>query len=273
MHLAAFIDIGFKNLATLIVDLDQLKLFLNDREQTDSGIFEWRVDDVTETRHKACTSLTKKGEVCGKKAVWVRRAASSKDLPEFACGTHCKDQALYKKAPKPKRGNLVSLIDSMYKLYDSINNLKYVTSVDIEKQVSRNPIMRELGTASYCWFVLRRVTSLKKNDTKLDRLTMFSNKRKLKVWKGRELVPPTYSQKGQVRKWLAKSYTDLLLQRDSTWHDFLCSSSKKDDLSDCFLMAVWRVVGPGGVKPLKASYSKYSTGKESGKKVETDEDW
>ena len=245
MKLAAFVDIGYKNLSTLILDLDQLKIYLENEEETDAGIYEWRVDDITAVKTKKCDGKLKKGGVCGKKAVWMRRKNSSEELPEYCCGTHLKQKNLYKRAPKEKRGTLVQLVDNLYKLYDSMENLQFVVSADIEKQLSKNRTATELSIAVYCWFVVRRVTD--SISGKLNNLTMFSNKRKLEVWRGRKLLTPGFRDKKRVRKWLAIAYTDLYLLRDDVWHDFFSKNKKKDDLADTFLMAVWRC---GRYKPL-----------------------
>jgi hypothetical protein len=131
-----------------------------------------------------------------------------------------------------KKCNIEALADNIYKGLDThMENWKDVDHVLIENQpVLKNPTMKTVQILVYGYF-----HSLKMRGHSLD-VRFISAKSKLAV---AGVVPCTkYKSKYSNTKMSSVLTTEHYL-RDHEMRDFFSELKKKDDLSDCFLQAVY----------------------------------
>jgi hypothetical protein len=208
-------------------------------ESKEPNIHLWDIFNVFEDDSHTCEGLLKKGTICGKKATFQYQ----KEKKYFTCKTHFpKDIILTKKNQlKHKTVSEYSLqemahllILKMKEIHDTYSLLfQGLKGVYIELQPQVNKKMVFVSHIIYTklveWFQERIP------------VRFVPASRKLKAYHGPEIVchlKNAYSK----RKWLSVQYCIWFLEKlnvvQQKWTRFFTDCSKKDDLSDVFLMAI-----------------------------------
>ena len=123
------------------------------------------------------------------------------------------------------------MVDSL----DKLPHLLDCESVIVENQPSlKNPTMKSIQMMVYSYFLIRS------NPLELD---MINARNKLKVYKGPTIDCPyenTPKNRYKRNKWFAVRYCEEMIQEESeSMINLYKTSSKKDDLSDCYLQGIY----------------------------------
>ena len=221
MSLLSF-DIGIKNLAYCV-------LCKQTQHIQDWGILNISCDDICEH--------TNKGKQCIKSATY-----ETTWLPTNIklCTGHTKlkqyKPPLKKKVKRLKSKNTMHSIGK--RMVDSLDKLPHLLeceSVIVENQPSlKNPTMKSIQMMVYSYFLIRS------NPLELD---MINARNKLKVYKGPSLDCPYENipkHRYKRNKWFAVRYCEEMIQEESeSMINLYKTSSKKDDLSDCYLQGIY----------------------------------
>jgi hypothetical protein len=137
--------------------------------------------------------------------------------------------------------NASDAVNSLYKELDKREWMKHVDHVVIEAQVSQNAVMKVIAHSLQMYFLCRRATTVENSVTTYKPMIHFvSPKSKFSVTNVPE--PRNSPAPGHARnKRIAIDMACKLLAspKDRFSLDFLNSHTKKDDLADSFLQAVY----------------------------------
>lgn len=266
------IDIGVKNLSFCIIDAYTWKKSTDNISNTNgdinvtnsnsidtnkygkSGIIEWKNISLIEPSKK-CSRVMKsgvtKGSLCGKNAKFqlivdkLSKKDKDKDDSEslYCCGRHkCKDfEYKYITKTKVKSFSSVDLIKMAVKSLDVFKPLfEQVETILIELQPSMNPTMKSLSNSILTYFVIRY--QIDTNQSILETVKFSSSKNKLKVaYDGPKITLPKKWSRYKITKTIGKIYTEHLLRNFPDDIEKFYKGSKKDDLADSFLHAVYSI--------------------------------
>lgn len=226
-------DVGVKNLSYCI-------LMENGEEpKTKHGytIVDWEVINLySDEKEKKCGGLTRKKEICGKKAKMC-------ESENYYCAKHSTDKC--KKIPKTKNKNPFEYAIRIKNELDKRPGLTDVDAVIIENQPALvNPIMKTIQMILFSYF------SFKYSPENPFEVKNINAKCKEKLpekddeWEKSEhyndYIERTQKIKSKYskRKLLCFYYSKLCLEPSPEMKEFLSNHKKQDDLTDSFLMCV-----------------------------------
>lgn len=215
------IDIGLRNLAMCVMDHE-------------SNIYLWNVYNTLDSPDFFCQALQKNKKICNKKCTF-KYNLKNQDI--YSCKTHL-----------PKKIKSISLnkksIDSyllqdiakivllkIQEIYNEHLNKFDISQILIELQPKINQKMK--FTSHIIYGKLVELYCDKKTTVRFVRAAT-----KLKAYTGPYIeckLKGAYAK----RKWLSVEYTKWFLKnKPLEWNQHFLKHSKKDDLADCFLMAI-----------------------------------
>lgn len=141
---------------------------------------------------------------------------------------------------KTKKNDLHELTSILFNvLKDKFEHID-IDHIIIENQpVLKNPTMKSIQMLIYSYFSYLKY--IEKRDTKAINFIGASTKVKLaeKILKEKSIEMDKCSSKYQYNKKISiKCTTELLLNTNEELYDFFISHKKKDDLADCYLLAL-----------------------------------
>ena len=259
------IDVGIKNLAVccLQVDLDNKKY----------EIIDWNVHDLCKNEVKLCGSTNKKGEICGKRAKYIKG-----DM--YCCKTHANISEFFVPTAQMNMKNLKKKrISELYSLAKNYN-------IEHEEKVTKSKLL-ELFEESIKGKYFEVITTVKISDmhmvtigrnianifnekykhlnidhviienqispiankmktvqgmlaqyfimTSLCEIAFVSSINKLKNFEGCQNL--TY--KDRKKKSIEITQEQLVNNQSQSYQDVFKKSNKKDDLADSYLQGVW----------------------------------
>jgi hypothetical protein len=222
-------DIGIKNLAYCIINKE------------DKKIIDWGIINIVESfieKLPKCVS-SRKGKICNKLAInYIKTEINYKInyCDNKFCQNIMRTNYSEKKIRKIKKFKTksVPLIDIGKLLFEKLKEKKIFlecNQVIIENQpVLKNPTMKSIQMMVYSFFLLNQISNVK----------LFNPSRKLDIYDGPE-VECNLKNDYNKRKFLSIKYTEYLLRKSNQCDKFLNlfeNSSKKDDLSDCYLQCL-----------------------------------
>ena len=232
-------DIGLKNLSYCIL-----------QENTDSDnisktrhnhiILDWEVINLYQEEINNCQELTSKNKICNKKTTYCNNN-------KYYCKTHSpkNDQTFLIKNKKKKNRNPFEYAVRIKNELDKRPKLNDVDIVLLENQPALvNPIMKTVQMIVFSYF------AFKNTDTKKILVYNVSASRKEKLplednlWENSQyqqdylLRIQNITNKYSKRKFLCYYYALYSLENYPEMNNYLLSHSKKDDLTDCFLMCI-----------------------------------
>lgn len=268
-------DVGIKNLAYCILDIDER----HNITMVEWNVLNLcSPQEKTQTTQHTCTDVLKNGNLCGKKATYHKNltcfnctthakhstrykmplpkgSLKKMKMPElkdlykrtFQKEMTCKkeigleellqtmQETAWNVVEKPDKLNAgkVDLITIGRALHAQLSQnpiMPTVTNVIIENQIS--PIANRMKTIQ--GMIAQHYISLGNSST----IEFVSSGNKLKNMKKQSGATTDYKQNKQDGIFYCKKYLEEK-KMDSQWMDLLVSSTKKDDLADCFLQAIW----------------------------------
>lgn len=220
-------DVGIKNLSYCLIEI----------ENNEYKIKEWDIINllIDETEN-ICCGTRKNGNKCSSKS-------SFKTPTEYFCKTHKPKDQKSKKCKKPKC-NKVPILQLKTTLYQEfLTNYKRFDECDyvlIELQpVLLGPKMKSIANAIYDYFL---VHSIKNDDGKI--ITNVSASSKLKVIEGFDFKRKNY----KYNKEQSILYTAKLVE-NTEWKNHFNTFSKKDDLADSYLQALYYLKANNLISP------------------------
>ena len=228
MKIASF-DIGIKNLAFCIYDNESKK------------ILDWGVINLAEkfiNELPKCITV-KKGQKCCKIATNYILTDNKSKL--CYCDKKFCQKSLIENYPNKKikkikkfKTKSIPLIELGKLIFENLSKKKIFldcSKVLIENQpVLKNPTMKSVQMIVYSFFIFNNIHDL----------VLFNPNRKLDIYCGPNIeckLKNDYSK----RKYLSIKYTEYFLResnQDEKISDIFKNSSKKDDLSDCYLQCL-----------------------------------
>ena len=256
MKVASF-DIGIKNLAVFVgvhtEPLIQNELSNEDQDKKtkkEIGIkpLFWKVINILGEDTRQCCK-------CGNKAIVSE--IDNDECISWYCKVHdpnkkSRTEQEYKSLLLKRDGKKVGScgtqelqVKMLQSLDDCVENLYNLLDVDIvliELQPKLNPKMKQLSHTLYTWFLMRGVMP---PNSRIKEVKFIAAKNKLKVASmfcplletDEEKLKGKYNQ----RKYLAQAFTREISSGsfEKEFIDVFENSSKKDDLSDCFLQCLF----------------------------------
>ena len=216
-------DIGIKNLSFCLLRCEEKE------DQKKVVIEDWGIIDIScEEKPKKCVGVTKKGDICGKKAKMIVIEDSEE---KYYCKIHGKGGKEIVAKKKGKTIDYMKIGEKMVTELDSYENFLDVDYVLLENQPClKRPSMKNIQCMLYSYFLIRGHI----DKGTIHRVEFIFAGNKLKGCKefGIEIpkVKGTYTQ----RKKMAIEYCKKLLD-DNEKTEFFMSHKKKDDLADSFL--------------------------------------
>jgi hypothetical protein len=234
------IDVGLKNLAFCVMSCN------NNLDMKTYNIHLWQVVNTLEEQIPKCESLTKKEKICGKKCCMKYLDTNGNII--YSCKPH-----FPKDIPIVKTKNIIKKIkvkecllqDIALSVINAMNNLinenvelfSQITKIHIELQPKINNKMKLVSHIIYGKLV-ETFQSYPHTQIRFIRAAQ-----KLKIYKG-PVVECNLKSAYSKRKYLSIQYTKWILlncfcdDQKIQWYDFFDNNSKKDDLSDVYLMAL-----------------------------------
>lgn len=239
------IDVGIKNLSLLVFEPGtSTSTAVTIMADAESGTPLWTILDITPDEFNfTCDHVTRLKRRCGKQSV-CKYAASNVSF----CNVH-KKHADAKAACVHFDRNKVPLDDVYTTLVAKLDAFfrkhvcasEKIHTVIIEKQPPKNPRMRAIMNVLHSYFVIRgkvdHLHGLNLRDTHL-----IDAKHKLTVYNGPPVDATHLKKKYDQRKFLSVAYTRYMLAAacaSKNLAHFEESGTKKDDLADCYLQAVY----------------------------------
>jgi len=189
--------------------------------------------------------LPKKGEICNKKASFIKdNVCYCRQHRNRQINCIKRDKALKKIKNKTCSSELtLNLATSMLNKLDKIPELLQVDEVLIENQPTlKNPKMKTVSTFLYFYFVARGLEDKIDNST-INNVRFFSPSNKLRVNEDQtmEVLRKTKNstETYKMTKKLGIKYTKILLKDDEEMLRKLDSYKKKDDLCDAYLQGYY----------------------------------
>lgn len=239
MTFYAGIDVGIKNLAYCIVNVDQWKLY-KAKKSNDPGIVAWEnINLIGEPPQ--CQGLiksgTKKGCQCGAEAKWVLVSNGLDTITkEYYCGRHKVDYCDIYKHPLIKNLNLRTIKRDAFVKLNEIEWFDRVKKIAIETQPRKNQQMKMFAASIDAYFIIRR--HINNTDIKCT-IKNSPAKNKLKMYRGPKISTAHIKDPYDKRKYLAKKQTEYFLSRAPEILDqYYWDNKKRDDLADAFLHAI-----------------------------------
>lgn len=269
-------DVGIKNLAYCIIDIDV---------QKNIQLIEWNVlnlcEETVNPQPVICSEVLKNGKTCGKRANYHKNQGC------FNCTPHAKKSKLYiipekkhskislKKMKLPELRDLYQVtfqkemkgkkelgVDELFQRFqenawDVVETPKKMNAGKVDlitigralhAQLSQNPIMTTITNVivenqispianrmkTIQGMIAQHYISLGNNSS----IEFVSSGNKLKNMEKQSAATTEYKQHKQDGIFYCKKYLEEK-KMDSQWIELLVSSTKKDDLADCFLQAIW----------------------------------
>ncbi len=214
------IDVGIKNLAMCIIE----------KKEENNNIILWENFNLLNDTIEKCKFLTKQGKICNSKCNYHYHSSQEKI---FSCKKHCpKDnkvkiiQIKNKKVKNYSLQELTKIIISKLNqiLEENKDHFENLEQIFIELQPKANPKMKLVSHIIFTKLVEYNIDNSCK-------IKFLQAKKKLSSFKKEE--KNTYSK----RKKLSIEYTKNIIEIEHPeWLNTFLESSKKDDLSDTFLM-------------------------------------
>ena len=208
-------DIGIKNLAYCIVDMNK-------------NIQKWNIINIS--CDEVCNHVSSNGTHCDKSSTYI---INDKNL----CTSHSKLKKYngFKKKKVKKNNNLFDIGNKLIKAFNNLFINEEYNYVIIENQPAlKNPTMKSIQMIVYTYFLING------NGCNVE---MINARNKLKVYNGPNIKQPYIDNKAnkyKINKFLAIKYCEYMIQNESTqFIDLFNNSKKKDDLSDCYLQAIY----------------------------------
>jgi len=230
------IDIGLKNLAMCVMDLDHT-------------IHLWNTFNTLQEEEHKCTGLLKNGRLCNKKA---SLQYLDNTFRHYTCKTHFPKTQFTKINYKEKSVKDYLLQDIARVVLQTMNQIlndnnalfQKIDQIIIELQPKINNKMKFVSH-----LIFGKLVELCPHTT----VRFVRAAHKLKAYQGPDLsleckLKGAYAK----RKWLSIQHTTWFLThsilfmqhaQSKTWLDLFNASSKKDDLADCFLMCINGICG------------------------------
>lgn len=237
------IDVGLKNLSYCVVNCS------DKRDISTYSIYLWEVVNIlnNEEEDNKCESVQKNGNICNKKGSYKYIES---DNTIYCCKMHFPKRIKIKKNNNIKKKKVKeyglqeitkTIISKIQKIYnDNIIIFKEISDIIIELQPTCNQRMKFISHIIY-----GKYTELYIN--KEIKINFIRASSKLKMYSGPYIECKLKSKYAQ-RKWLSIEYCKWYLenkfndeQRDK-WLLFFKSCKKKDDLSDCFLYCINKLI-------------------------------
>lgn len=214
MSLLSF-DIGIKNLAYCVLC-----------EKTQK-IQDWGIINIS--CENQCQHKTNKGDRCEKSAT------KTNGTLELCTGhSKLKQYSSFTFKKMKSKNNLHSVGKKMVKAFDEKKIFQSCHTILVENQPSlKNPTMKSIQMMVYTYFLIKN---------KPDTLEMINARNKLKVYHGPPISTPYDKKKDTYKKnkYLAVLYCESMIQNEmSFFQNLYKTSKKKDDLSDCYLQAIY----------------------------------
>ena len=197
------------------------------------------------------------GEDCSyvlkKKQIRCNKSARMKDDQGiFYCNAHAKKRQEEEKRSfrliKLKKTNantfpIEQLKLNLFKILDGLPQLLQVDEMIIENQPTfKNPRMKSISNALFDYFLIRGIVDKEKTKSTINLVRFMCPSNKLKVNNDNTISILSKTEDGEkykLTKALAVQYCKQMIQDDKKHLDFLMSSKKKDDLSDCYLQGIY----------------------------------
>lgn len=228
MYLLSF-DIGIKNLAYCLIELDQQR----NRRICQWNIIDLSFEDNSDTDLNYLIQNYKKMKINDLKSYMTKFSLDTKNKKSELVKSveqYLQQQKIIKKKP--------SILDTSQILVQKLDKLTFLNQVDtilIENQPSlKNPVMKSIQMIIYTYFVIRGII----DSQYLKDLKFISARNKLKKcetidqFKGK-------NKNYKDRKKLAVSYCSYLINDDFDNLKLFNQSPKKDDLADCYLQGIY----------------------------------
>lgn len=239
------IDIGIKNLSLCCIDYD------NKTDMESYKIELWNVYDTLDTEDHFCKGIKKNGSICGKRCAYKYKDDNKEDL-DFCCKTHFPKNMLPLKKENHFKKRLINdyllqdiakiVLTKLQTIYnENIEMFQQISSIIIELQPKINQKMKFISHIIY-----GKLVELYYNTSTTIRFVRASQK--LKAYTGPQLeckLKGTYAK----RKWLSIQYTRWFLEnrfslsQKTFWLPHFENHTKKDDISDTFLMCINAIYG------------------------------
>jgi hypothetical protein len=228
------IDIGLRNLALCIMD-------------TDKTILLWEVYNVLDSDDYKCDCKCKNGNTCGKKC---NMKYTKDNNINYTCKTHFPKDIIRSKSNDYKKKNIddyllqdiaKSFLDKIYNIYNDNVVFKDINRIFIELQPMCNK--KALFTSHILYGKLVELY----RDTDVP-IRFVRASQKLKAYTGPEIKCELKGKYAQ-RKYLGIQYCRWFLENHLSdeqrekWLPYFLSNSKKDDISDAFLMSINAITG------------------------------
>ena len=240
------IDIGIKNLSLCCID------YSNKTDMKSYQIKLWNVYDTLDTEEHFCKDYKKNGDVCGKRCAYKFLNKESENTTTFCCKTHFPKTMLPLKKENHFKKRLVNdyllqdiakiVLSKLQEIYnDNQDMFTQIKNIIIELQPKINQKMKFISHIIY-----GKLVELYYNTNTTIRFVRASQK--LKAYTGPELeckLKGAYAK----RKWLSIQYARWFLENkfSESEKDISLSlfenHSKKDDMSDTFLMCINAIFG------------------------------
>lgn len=228
MYLLSF-DVGIKNLAYCLIELDQQKK----RQICQWDIIDLSFEDNSDTNLNYLIQNYKKMKINDLKSYMAKYNLNSKDKKSELIKSvehYLQQQKIIKKNP--------TILETSQILVQKLDKLSFLNQVDtilIENQPSlKNPVMKSIQMILYTYFVIRGFI----DSQYLKQLKFISARNKLKKcetidqFKGK-------NKNYKDRKKLAVEYCSYLINEDEENSKLFNKSPKKDDLADCYLQGIY----------------------------------
>lgn len=239
------IDIGIKNLSLCCID------YSNKTDMQSYQIKLWNVYDTLDTEEHFCKDYKKNGGVCGKRCAYKFLNKES-DTTTFCCKTHFPKTMLPLKKENHFKKRLVNdyllqdiakiVLSKLQEIYnDNQDMFTQIKNIIIELQPKINQKMKFISHIIY-----GKLVELYYNTNTTIRFVRASQK--LKAYTGPALeckLKGAYAK----RKWLSIQYARWFLENrfseseKTIWLSLFENHSKKDDISDTFLMCINAIFG------------------------------
>ena len=194
---------------------------------------------------RKCSGVNKNGKPC-KLKVGFRNSEGDKWYCKKHAGGIDDAVAIVSKKNANKIGAL-ELVSTMNQKLDLIKDkLLEAEVVILENQPSlTNPIMKNIQSCLFQYFVLRGITDGAENGSCVKNVVSMNATNKLKVYKGAAVTKFNHLKNAKARrKKISIEHTKCLLNQigaENKWVDMFNGSPKQDDLADAFLYCLYWV--------------------------------
>ena len=211
-------DVGIKNLAYCIIN-------------NEKNICDWNVINII-NEDQPCCGINKNNSLCKSKASF-----QDKNLNSYYCKKHSNSNCSKIVNKKIKSTSIGEISELLFNKLDEYPVMLEVDIVLIENQPClMNPMIKSVQMLLFSYFVIKG--KLIQNNP-INTIKFISAKNKLSIYDGPEL--PVYSKNKYTQRKKEGIEVCKYLLDGSTNLEFLKSHSKKDDLADSYLQAIWYI--------------------------------